>query len=178
MEDAAIVALYWARDEHPLFRKLNNKGRTASLFALFTGSSMLSMFFFNAKESQMCIRDSSRNTHRWNLLSAGFYMTGMNIPSRLPMLYSVRRIFIMSVLRRVTAVSYTHLRISLPMSYFCGICCSSFSKCFLRTRCAGVNGMMSVFLASSSTEETVSRYFCTVAVSYTHLIVSTFSDTP
>ena len=30
------------------------------------------------------------------------YMTGMNIPSRLPMLYSVRRIFIMSVLRRVT----------------------------------------------------------------------------
>ena len=44
----------------------------------------------------------SRNTHRWNLLSVGFYMTGMNIPSRLPMLYSVRRIFIMSVLRRVT----------------------------------------------------------------------------
>ena len=35
----------------PLFRKLNNKGRTASLFALFTGISMLSMFFFNAKES-------------------------------------------------------------------------------------------------------------------------------
>ena len=33
---------------------------------------------------------------------SGIYMTGMNIPSRLPMLYSVRRIFIMSVLRRVT----------------------------------------------------------------------------
>ncbi|RHU54465.1 hypothetical protein DXD02_14625, partial [Blautia sp. TF10-30] len=28
-----------------------NKGRTASLFALFTGISMLAMFFFNAKES-------------------------------------------------------------------------------------------------------------------------------
>ncbi len=35
-------------------------------------------------------------------------------------------------------------------------------KMLFRTRCAGLNGIMSFFLASSSTEETVSRYFCTV----------------
>ena len=46
-----IPSIIGAACFQPLFRKLNNKGRTASLFALFTGISMLSMFFFNAKES-------------------------------------------------------------------------------------------------------------------------------
>ena len=35
----------------PVFRKMNNKGRTASLFALLTGIFMLALFFFNVKES-------------------------------------------------------------------------------------------------------------------------------
>ena len=35
----------------PLFHKLNNKGRTASLFAFLTGISMLILFFFNVKEN-------------------------------------------------------------------------------------------------------------------------------
>lgn len=38
-------------DFQPVFRKLNNKGRTASIFALLTGISMLCMFFFNVKET-------------------------------------------------------------------------------------------------------------------------------
>ena len=46
-----IPSIIGAACFQPLFRRLNNKGRTASLFALFTGISMLSMFFFNAKES-------------------------------------------------------------------------------------------------------------------------------
>ena len=46
-----IPSIIGAACFQPVFRKLNNKGRTASLFALFTGISMLSMFFFNAKES-------------------------------------------------------------------------------------------------------------------------------
>lgn len=46
-----IPSIIGAACFQPLFRKLNNKGRTASLFALFTGISMLSMSFFNAKES-------------------------------------------------------------------------------------------------------------------------------
>ncbi len=46
-----IPSIIGAACFQPVFRKLNNKGRTASIFALFTGISMLSMFFFNAKES-------------------------------------------------------------------------------------------------------------------------------
>lgn len=46
-----IPSIIGAACFQPLFHKLNNKGRTAALFALFTGISMLSMFFFNAKES-------------------------------------------------------------------------------------------------------------------------------
>lgn len=46
-----IPSIIGAACFQPLFRKLNNKGRTASLFALFTGIFMLTMFFFNAKES-------------------------------------------------------------------------------------------------------------------------------
>ncbi len=46
-----IPSIIGAACFQPLFRKLNNKGRTASLFALFTGISMLAMFFFNVKES-------------------------------------------------------------------------------------------------------------------------------
>uniref|UniRef100_UPI003AB826D6 MFS transporter n=1 Tax=Blautia sp. TaxID=1955243 RepID=UPI003AB826D6 len=46
-----IPSIIGAACFQPVFRKLNNKGRTASLFALFTGISMLFMFFFNAKES-------------------------------------------------------------------------------------------------------------------------------
>ncbi len=42
---------YWCSMFQPVFRKLNNKGRTASIFALLTGISMLSMYFFNVKES-------------------------------------------------------------------------------------------------------------------------------
>ena len=46
-----IPSIIGAACFQPVFRKLNNKGRTASLFALFTGIFMLTMFFFNAKES-------------------------------------------------------------------------------------------------------------------------------
>ena len=33
----------------PVFRRTNNKGRTASIFALFTGISMLALYFFSVK---------------------------------------------------------------------------------------------------------------------------------
>ena len=46
-----IPSIIGAACFQPVFRKLNNKGRTASLFALLTGISMLAMYFFNVKES-------------------------------------------------------------------------------------------------------------------------------
>lgn len=46
-----IPSIIGAACFQPVFRKLNNKGRTASVFALLTGISMLSMFFFNVKEA-------------------------------------------------------------------------------------------------------------------------------
>lgn len=46
-----IPSIIGAACFQPVFRKLNNKGRTASIFALFTGISMLCMFFFNVKET-------------------------------------------------------------------------------------------------------------------------------
>ena len=45
-----IPSIIGAACFQPVFRKLNNKGRTASVFALLTGIAMLTMFFFNAKE--------------------------------------------------------------------------------------------------------------------------------
>ena len=46
-----IPSIIGAACFQPVFCKLNNKGRTASIFALLTGIAMLAMFFFNAKES-------------------------------------------------------------------------------------------------------------------------------
>ena len=46
-----IPSIIGAACFQPVFRKLNNKGRTASVFALLTGIAMLAMFFFNVKES-------------------------------------------------------------------------------------------------------------------------------
>lgn len=46
-----IPSIIGAACFQPVFKKLNNKGRTASLFALLTGISMLSLYFFNVKES-------------------------------------------------------------------------------------------------------------------------------
>ena len=46
-----IPSIIGAACFQPVFRKLDNKGRTASVFALLTGISMLSMYFFNVKES-------------------------------------------------------------------------------------------------------------------------------
>ena len=46
-----IPSIIGAACFQPVFRKLNNKGRTASVFALLTGIAMLVMFFFNVKES-------------------------------------------------------------------------------------------------------------------------------
>lgn len=46
-----IPSIIGAACFQPVFRKLNNKGRTASIFALLTGISMLAMYFFNVKDS-------------------------------------------------------------------------------------------------------------------------------
>lgn len=46
-----IPSIIGAACFQPVFKWLNNKGRTASLFALLTGISMLSMYFFNVRES-------------------------------------------------------------------------------------------------------------------------------
>ena len=46
-----IPSIIGAACFQPVFRKLNNKGRTASIFAILTGISMLCMFFFNVKET-------------------------------------------------------------------------------------------------------------------------------
>lgn len=46
-----IPSIIGAACFQPVFKKLNNKGRTASLFALLTGISMLSLYFFSVKES-------------------------------------------------------------------------------------------------------------------------------
>lgn len=46
-----IPSIIGAACFQPVFRKLNNKGRTASLFALLTGISMFAMYFFNVRES-------------------------------------------------------------------------------------------------------------------------------
>ena len=46
-----IPSIIGAACFQPVFRKLNNKGRTASIFALLTGIAMLAMYFFNVKES-------------------------------------------------------------------------------------------------------------------------------
>lgn len=44
-----IPSIIGAACFQPLFKKLNNKGRCASVFAFFTGLFMIIMFFFNAK---------------------------------------------------------------------------------------------------------------------------------
>ena len=46
-----IPSIIGAACFQPVFRKLNNKGRTASIFAFLTGISMLAMYFFNVKDS-------------------------------------------------------------------------------------------------------------------------------
>lgn len=46
-----IPSIIGAACFQPLFKKTNNKGRTASIFALLTGICMLSLYFFNVRES-------------------------------------------------------------------------------------------------------------------------------
>ena len=66
-----IPSIIGAACFQPLFRKLNNKGRTASLFALFTGISMLSMFFLQ------CQRITSYFFMHY-LVSHSFFFSGFN----------------------------------------------------------------------------------------------------
>ncbi len=56
-----IPSIIGAACFQPVFRKLNNKGRTASIFALLTGISMLCMFFFNVKETPAAFLYTCRN---------------------------------------------------------------------------------------------------------------------
>ena len=84
-----IPSIIGAACFQPVFRKLNNKGRTASLFALFTGISMLSMFFFNAKESPAIFYALSGLTQ--------FFFSGFNTA-----IYAI-------IPDCVESVSYTHL---------------------------------------------------------------------
>lgn len=65
-----IPSIIGAACFQPVFRKLNNKGRTASLFALLTGISMLTLFFFNAKESPIAFYALSGLTQ--------FFFSGFN----------------------------------------------------------------------------------------------------
>lgn len=62
-----IPSIIGAACFQPLFRKLNNKGRTASLFALFTGISMLSMFSLMPKKHRLflCIIRSHTVLFLW-----------------------------------------------------------------------------------------------------------------
>lgn len=63
-----IPSIIGAACFQPVFRKLNNKGRTASLFALLTGISMLAMYFFNVKESPAAFTPGRNHT----VLFSGF----------------------------------------------------------------------------------------------------------
>jgi probable glucitol transport protein GutA len=54
----------------PVFSRLNNKGRTASVFALLTGIAMLCLFFFNVKESPIAFYALSGVTQ--------FFFSGFN----------------------------------------------------------------------------------------------------
>jgi Na+/melibiose symporter-like transporter len=65
-----IPSIIGAACFQPVFRKLNNKGRTASVFALLTGIAMLTMFFFNAKESPVVFYTLSGLTQ--------FFFSGFN----------------------------------------------------------------------------------------------------
>ena len=65
-----IPSIIGAACFQPVFRKLNNKGRTASVFALLTGISMLSMFFFNVKEAPVIFYALSGITQ---FFFSGFY---------------------------------------------------------------------------------------------------------
>lgn len=46
-----IPSIIGAACFRPVFRKTNNKGRAASIFAFFTGVFMISLYFFNVKEN-------------------------------------------------------------------------------------------------------------------------------
>lgn len=46
-----IPSIIGAACFRPVFKKTNNKGRTASIFAFLTGVSMISLYFFNVKEN-------------------------------------------------------------------------------------------------------------------------------
>lgn len=48
-----IPSIIGAACFQPVFKKLNNKGRTASVFALLTGICMITLFFFSAKENPL-----------------------------------------------------------------------------------------------------------------------------
>lgn len=67
---AAIYGCIFAACFQPVFKKLNNKGRTASVFALLTGICMLSLYFFNVKESAVVFYGLSGLTQ--------FFFSGFN----------------------------------------------------------------------------------------------------
>lgn len=65
-----IPSIIGAACFQPVFQKLNNKGRTASLFALLTGICMFSLYFFNVKESAIIFYGLSGLTQ--------FFFSGFN----------------------------------------------------------------------------------------------------
>lgn len=65
-----IPSIIGAACFQPVFSKLNNKGRTASVFALLTGICMLTLYFFNVKESPILFYGVSGLTQ--------FFFSGFN----------------------------------------------------------------------------------------------------
>lgn len=65
-----IPSIIGAACFQPVFQKTNNKGRTASVFALLTGISMLILYLFNVKESPIMFYATSALTQ--------FFFSGFN----------------------------------------------------------------------------------------------------
>ncbi|SHK56263.1 MFS transporter [Hespellia stercorisuis] len=65
-----IPSIIGAACFQPVFKKTNNKGRTASIFALLTGICMLALYFFNIKESAVMFYALSALTQ--------FFFSGFN----------------------------------------------------------------------------------------------------
>lgn len=65
-----IPSIIGAACFQPVFARTNNKGRTASIFALLTGAAMLALFFFNVKEAPVMFYALSAITQ--------FFFSGFN----------------------------------------------------------------------------------------------------
>lgn len=65
-----IPSIIGAACFQPVFRKTNNKGRTAAIFALMTGVSMLFLYFFNVRETPIMFYAVSAITQ--------FFFSGFN----------------------------------------------------------------------------------------------------